>query len=111
MIERKRINDTKFILQNVKINIQTIVPKSEIILFGSRARKTAREDSDWDFLILLPSEVEPNIERKIKDLLYEIELETNSVISCIIRTKQEWHSKKFKNVPLRREIQRDGISL
>ncbi len=100
-----------FVTQQVKKVVQSIAPKSEIILFGSRARKTASEDSDWDFLILLPSDVEPNIKRKIKDLLYEIELETNSVISCIIRTKEEWHSKKFMNVPLRREIKRDGITL
>ncbi len=32
------------------------VPEVErIILFGSRARRDARPDSDWDFLIIMPS--------------------------------------------------------
>ena len=101
----------KSITQQIKKVVKSIVPESEIILFGSRARKTAKEDSDWDFLILLPTNVEPSVKRKIKDLLYDVELETDSVISCIIRTKEEWHSKKFMNVPLRHEIQREGISL
>jgi hypothetical protein len=37
----------------------------EIWLFGSRATGAAREDSDWDILVLLPSDVEKNIQSSI----------------------------------------------
>jgi predicted nucleotidyltransferase len=37
-------------------NIVTRFPEVErIILFGSRSRGDARPDSDWDFLIIMPS--------------------------------------------------------
>ena len=31
----------------------------QIILFGSRARGNARPDSDWDFLVIMPSRQRP----------------------------------------------------
>ncbi|MDA8192371.1 MAG: nucleotidyltransferase domain-containing protein [Thermaerobacter sp.] len=41
-------------------NIVTHFPEVErIILFGSRARGDARPDSDWDFLVVMPSPQRP----------------------------------------------------
>ncbi len=41
-------------------NIVTHFPEVErIILFGSRARGDARPDSDWDFLVVMPSHQRP----------------------------------------------------
>lgn len=38
----------------IKGTAEEILPKdSKVILFGSRARNDAREDSDWDLLIIL----------------------------------------------------------
>ncbi|MBX5468196.1 MAG: nucleotidyltransferase domain-containing protein [Firmicutes bacterium] len=41
-------------------NIVSQFPEVDrIILFGSRARGDARPDSDWDFLVILPSRERP----------------------------------------------------
>lgn len=35
-----------------------VVPDAGVILFGSRARKEAREESDWDILVLTDEQVD-----------------------------------------------------
>ncbi len=97
------------LLKRVKSAVQALEPKAEVILYGSRARGTARADSDWDFLILLPEPVDRILEMEIKDCLYDIELETDTVLSSIIRGKQEWLSRRYEVMPLRQEIERDGM--
>ncbi len=99
------------LLKRVKAAVQTLEPEAEVILYGSRARGTARADSDWDFLILLPKPVDSALEMQIKDRLYDIELETDTVLSSIIRSKQEWLSRRYEVIPLRQEIERYGIAV
>ncbi len=99
------------LLKRVKATIKAISPDAEIILYGSRARGTARADSDWDFLILLPDTVNKTLEMRIKDALYDIELETGMVLSSIVRSKKEWFSSRYRVVPLRKEIEKDGIAI
>ena len=41
----------KHIINLIKSKIQSKNPDAEIILFGSHARGTANQDSDWDILI------------------------------------------------------------
>ena len=102
-IERKEL------LKRVKSVVQKLSPEAEIILYGSRATGTARADSDWDFLILVPSLEDKKLEAKIKDSLYEVELETDTVLSSIVRTKQEWRSSRYAVVPLRQQVENDGV--
>ncbi len=98
------------LLEQVKTAVHTLA-NAEIILYGSRARGTARTDSDWDFLILLPSPLDKVLETQIKDRLYDVELETNSVLSSIIRSKQEWRSARYAVLPLRQQIEQHGVPL
>ena len=106
----KRINREE-LLKRVKSAVLELEPEAEVILYGSRAKGTAQADSDWDFLILLPEQVDRVFEMHIKDRLYDIELETDMVLSSIIRSKQEWLSVRYEVVPLRQEIERDGIAV
>jgi len=97
------------LLKEIKKAIQTLSPSAEIILYGSRAKGTARADSDWDFLILLPSTGNKMLEAQIKDTLYDIELERDAVLSSIIRSKKEWMSARYAVMPLRQQIESYGI--
>ncbi len=99
----------KVLLERVKTAVRALSPEAEIILYGSQSRGTAALDSDWDFLVLLPSPRDKELEKQIKDCLYDIELETDTVISSIIRSKQEWSSARYAVIPLRQEIESDGI--
>ena len=40
----------------IKANVLEVNPEAEVWLYGSRARGTAREDSDWDILVLTPDD-------------------------------------------------------
>ena len=99
------------LLKRVKATVTALAPDAKVILYGSRARGTERPDSDWDFLILLDGPVDKTLEVQIKDGLYDIELETNTVLSSIIRSESEWLSTRFEVTPLRQEIERDGIAV
>lgn len=45
---------TDQIIDNIRQVASTVLPQgSKLFLFGSRARGDAREDSDWDLLLLL----------------------------------------------------------
>ncbi|HOY14061.1 MAG TPA: nucleotidyltransferase domain-containing protein [Saprospiraceae bacterium] len=93
----------------VKEEVNKILPMSEVILFGSRARNDFRSDSDWDFLILLAI---PNLNKEIKneilDRLYEVELKTDAVISSLIFSKTEWEKRSV--MPIYKIIQEEGIA-
>jgi|SRR5687767_2472642 len=93
--------------QLVKQEMKSIDPNAEVILFGSRARGDFREDSDWDFLIILYRDLDQQLNELILEKLYEIELRTDSVLSSIIHTKSEWESLSV--TPLYSIIKKEGI--
>lgn len=99
------------LLNQIKKALRALSPTAEIILYGSRAKGTARADSDWDFLILLPSTGNKMLEAQIKDALYDIELETDTVLSSIIRSKKEWMSARYAVMPLRQQVESYGVAV
>ena len=46
--------EDKAFLREVAAKIRAVEPEAEILLYGSRARGDAREDSDWDLFVVLP---------------------------------------------------------
>jgi predicted nucleotidyltransferase len=102
-------NKKNKLLKRVKTAVIALAPAAEIILYGSRARATARADSDWNFLILLPAPVDKALAAQIKDRLYDVELETDTVLSSLIHSKQEWLSMQYAVLPLRQQIEEEGV--
>lgn len=95
------------IVKLVKQEIIKIDPKGEVILFGSRARGDFRQDSDWDFLVLLDQPLSSSLKMAILDLLYDLELRSDSVISTIIHSKTEWEGRAV--TPIYQIIKKEGI--
>ncbi|MDZ7314433.1 MAG: nucleotidyltransferase domain-containing protein [candidate division KSB1 bacterium] len=91
--------------------IRRVVPEAEVILYGSVARGDERPDSDIDLLVLVPQEVTYQLERAIRDQIYEIELESDQIISVIVRQNTRWHSRPLNITPLYRAIAREGIPI
>lgn len=108
---KEKTADASQLLSKVQQRIHSITPNAKVILYGSRSRGQAGKFSDWDFLIIIDQPVDGNIIRKIRDSLYEIELESDEIISSIIRTKKEWHSPRYAVLPFKRTVDQDGILL
>ena len=93
----------------VRKELLKIDEKSEIFLFGSRARGDFREDSDWDFLVLLNKRATSPMKDLIREKLYDLELATDQVISSIIYEKDNW--AELGVMPLHQIISEEGIEV
>jgi predicted nucleotidyltransferase len=87
-----------------------ILPNEKVILFGSQARGDAREDSDWDLLVLLNKEKktfedEDNYSYPFTELGWNYGVAINSVL-C---TKKHW--ERYKHFPFYENIRTDGIEI
>lgn len=99
------------VLSEIKRVILQQEPGAEIILYGSYARGDYQADSDIDILILIDkSTVTREDENKIAHRLYDLELNTQQVISPLIRTKKNWH-EKYPNTALFVNINKEGIRI
>jgi len=82
------------ILKQIKAYTRSIEPQSEVVLFGSRARHEANEESDWDILILTPYPVDLKTEQKFRHKLYAmhpVELAEKDCVSFVPEILPENH--------------------
>lgn len=100
----------KEILSKIKESVYEIEPLSEVILFGSKARGDDREDSDWDLLILIPSQANLTLEQKFRHKLFELELEYGQAFSTFVYSKSDWDNR-LRITPLYKNIAREGIRI
>jgi len=73
------------ILKRIKKIVKDKEPSAKIYLYGSRSLGTAKDDSDWDLLILLDKErISLEVEQGITSPLFDLEFDTGEVISPMI---------------------------
>jgi uncharacterized protein len=101
--------DTTTFLNKIKETVRYFDNDAEIMLFGSRARGDFKNTSDWDFLILLNKKVNEKLKDEIRDELFEMELDSDQIISTIIQSKQNW--KDLDITPLYQNIVKEGIRI
>ncbi len=86
-------------------------PDAEIYLYGSQARGTAKKLSDWDLLILLnKKKISFEIETKLMDDFYELELETGEIFSPLVYSKTDW-TQNHSLTALFQNIQKEGLRI
>jgi predicted nucleotidyltransferase len=95
-------------LEKVRKTVHEVLPHEPLILFGSRVRGEAGPESDWDILIL-PSRVTSELKHRIRAVLYDIELEEGVVINPLILPKVEWEKGRFRDHPIHRRIDEEGV--
>ena len=100
--------------QQIFKEIQTLkrqlLPNERVILFGSQARGDAREDSDWDLLVLLDKK-KRSFNEDYDNYAYpfaELGLKYNALINAKIYTIKDWetHPSVF-----RYNVEQDGIEI
>jgi predicted nucleotidyltransferase len=99
------------LLQRVKQTVHEAEPGAEIILYGSRARQEAGSESDWDFLVLVDGPMSEARADAVRHRLYEIEWESGEVLCAVVRSRQDWQSPRYRAMPFRQNVEREGVTL
>ena len=84
------------------------------ILFGSRARRDHRPESDADLAVVLRGAHGRRVDEALKmaDIAFDVMLETGILIEAIPLWEDEWeHPETFNNPALIENIRREGVRL
>jgi predicted nucleotidyltransferase len=96
------------LIEQIRHAIHEVEPGAEIILYGSRSRRDALSESDWDFLILVEGPLDDKRVDRVRHRLYEIEWETGEIISSIVRDREEWNSDPYQAMPFHQRVEQEG---
>jgi len=102
---------TPLVAEQIRRAVESVEPGARIILYGSRARGDARPDSDWKLLILVDGPVDHRRKRQLGHCLYKVELDSGQVLSPMLCNRQDWDSSAYRAMPLRQQVEREGIPL
>ncbi len=90
--EMKR-QDKDNVLNIIRTTVRRGEPDAEIILYGSRARGDAREDSDWDVIVLLNKpEMRHSDRYEIACDLWEEGFDIGEEINAFVYTHAQWNA-------------------
>ena len=98
------------VLDLIRTTVRATEPDAQIILYGSRARGDAREDSDWDVVILLNKP--PMTHQKRYRVAYDLWSKGQDIkeeINAFVYTNDQWNSAPpslFKH-----NVREEGIRL
>ncbi len=90
---------------------QGIDPAADIILYGSHARGDAKPDSDWDILIITSRILLWDEEQKLRSLIYRYEVLSDTVLSIVIHSAEQWTDPMFQVTPFYKNVLREGIRI
>ena len=106
MSDDKRIQ----IISLIRDTIRATEPTAQIILYGSRARGDAREDSDWDVLAIVDK---PRLSLKdrsnIQYPVWDKGLELGQEINVFPYTRQQWEQTPLSL--FKYNVMKEGITL
>ena len=98
------------IIEAMHYRLHEIDPLAKAILFGSRARGTEKEGSDWDVLILLDK---PKITLqdyyKYSYPLRELGWDIDEIINPVLFSKKEWEENRY--TLFNHNVTREGIAI
>jgi predicted nucleotidyltransferase len=101
------------LLKRVKAIILKHLPTAKVVLYGSVARGTQHEDSDYDLFVLTEHALSMDEQHAVRSDIYAIELELDMEVlfSVMFCSEDQWNASAFHGSPLRLEIEQDGVVL
>ena len=105
-------SDEKVWLDAYKCAIRERFPGliEDLIVFGSKARGTATEDSDLDMVVII-REGDWRVKQAVSDAGYALAIGTQVVPSLVVFTKDEWDLRMKEESPFWQTIYRDGVTV
>ena len=87
----------EIVLNAIRSTLRQIAPVgTKVVLFGSRARGDARDDSDWDILIILDkTKLEADDYDNISYPLRELGWRLKECINPVMYTLKDWMKNSF----------------
>ena len=80
----------------------------DMVLYGSKARGDAREDSDIDVLLVV-SDAAAHLKRPLTQLAHELAATSYALPSIVAYTEAEWARLGRLGSPFRAAVERDGV--
>ena len=82
-----------------------------IVVFGSRARDNAPEESDLDLMVLV-DETAPGIEEKLEDIAYSVmwDHDFKPIISLKVFTEARFKNALERGFSFYKNVEREGIA-
>jgi predicted nucleotidyltransferase len=95
----------------IKKTARKYIPDAEVVLFGSRARKTHDPDSDYDILIITHENFHPRQKLPYKTKIRRELLESDIRSDILIQSHKEIEKKKMLPGHIIKTILNDSILL
>jgi predicted nucleotidyltransferase len=93
------------IARKVKRRLSEITPVKRMVVYGSRARGNPTKYSDLDLYIELENNVNPALRKKIREVAWEVSLDSGVVITTLVA------SERLAGQPILKAIQAEGITV
>jgi predicted nucleotidyltransferase len=103
--------NNKEILAIIKTTARKHIADSEIMLFGSRARKDSTSESDYDILIIIDQYLSPAEKLPLKTSIRKDLLKSGIRSDILIQSKMEVETKKKLPGHIIRTILKEAIFL
>jgi len=84
----------------------------QIIIYGSRAKGDAHEDSDLDVIALVEHKT-PELERELDDIVYQVmwDHDFRPIISLKVFGESEFHDALKRGFSFYRNVKKEGIAV
>jgi predicted nucleotidyltransferase len=105
------MKDQDLALMQIKSFVSEILPGSDIILFGSRARNEILRDSDYDLLIIVKDQFDSSRRLKYQSLIRKNLAIKNILADVIIQSKYDIEKKRNLRGHIVRSALQEGIMI
>jgi predicted nucleotidyltransferase len=86
-------------------------PVEEVILFGSKARCDSGPESDIDLLVLGADTSVARQGGAMRSALVPVQLAHDVAFDILAESRDAWHNGVYQVLAIRREVERDGVTL